>query len=238
MNDLQEVKETNQDQMLSIIEKVALDPNADITKLEKMLDMQERIFNKNAEIAFNNAMARVQEQLPSVAKSKKGENSNYADLGSIIKACSPVWTKEGFSLTFGTDKSEIPDHIGITCTTSHSAGFSRFSRWDLPLDNVGAKGTPNKTRIQGSGSTVSYGRRYLTCMIFNIATFDDNDGAKQKTKELPKISVDQATVIEDLIKETGADKFKFLKFLKVESVESIPAQAYSHAVKSLEAKRK
>lgn len=239
MNELQEVKETNQDRMLAIIEKVALDPNADVSKLKELLAMKEHVFDKNAEIAFNEAMSIVQRKIPSVLKTANNvqTKSKYATLDVIIKTCSPTWTNEGFALSFGTDKSEIEKHMGITCIVSHSGGFSRSYRWDLPLDDAGMQGTKNKTPIHASGSTVSYGRRYLTCMIFNIATSDDND-AQQPARELPKISVDQATVIEDLIKETGTDKLRFLKFLKVNSVESIPAQAYDHAVKALEAKRK
>jgi hypothetical protein len=52
------------------------------------------------------------------------------------------------------------------------------------------------------------------------------------------ISVDQQTEINDLIKEVGANKKKFLNYLKVDSVETIPAKAYKIAVALLEAKRK
>jgi len=239
MSEIQQVNTSGQDKMLAIIEKVALDPNSDVDKLKELLAMKEHIFDKNAEIAFNEAMSIVQRKIPSVLKTANNAQtkSKYATLDLIIKTCSPTWTNEGFALSFGTDKSEIENHIGITCIVSHSSGFSRSYRWDLPLDKAGIQGTVNKTPIHASGSTVSYGRRYLTCMIFNIATSDDND-AQQPAKELPRVSVDQVIVIEDLIKETGVDKAKFLKFLKVDSVENIPAQVYDYAVKQLEAKRK
>jgi hypothetical protein len=47
---------------------------------------------------------------------------------------------------------------------------------DGALDDAGKDGTKNKTGIQAMGSTVSYLRRYLVCMIFNVSTDDDNDG--------------------------------------------------------------
>jgi len=34
--------------------------------------------------------------------------------------------------------------------------------------------------VQGTGSSVSYLRRYLTCMIFNVATRDDSDGNRAR----------------------------------------------------------
>jgi hypothetical protein len=39
-----------------------------VVKLEKLLDMQERIFSKNAEIAFNGAMAEMQAELPVISE--------------------------------------------------------------------------------------------------------------------------------------------------------------------------
>ena len=55
---------------------------------------------------------------------------------------------------------------------------------DLPLDNVGTKGTVNKTGVQATGSTNAYGRRYLVLMIFNVSTEDeDNDGNDERKAE-------------------------------------------------------
>jgi hypothetical protein len=42
---------------------------------------------------------------------------------------------------------------------------------------TGPKGNQNKTATHGFGSTMSYGRRYLICLIFNITlTNEDQDG--------------------------------------------------------------
>ena len=41
--------------VLSLIEKVALDPCADVEKLEQMMAMYERLKAKEAELAFNAA---------------------------------------------------------------------------------------------------------------------------------------------------------------------------------------
>jgi hypothetical protein len=39
------------------------------------------------------------------------------------------------------------------------------------------RGSPNKTAIHGFGSAMSYGRRYLLLLIFNLAMrHEDNDG--------------------------------------------------------------
>ena len=230
------------DKMLAIIERVALDPNSDVNKLKEMLAMQEHIFDKNAKLEFNNAMTECQREMPSVLKESQNQQtrSKYAKLDLIIKVCAPIWTKHGFALSFGTDKSEIEGHIGITCVVSHSAGHSRDYRWDLPIDDVGIKGSVNKTKIHASGSTVSYGRRYLTCMIFNIAVQDDDDGTAGNSVEY--INDQQIADIESLIVEVDADRKRFLGHLNshcgASDLAHLRADNYDYAVQMLELKRK
>jgi hypothetical protein len=55
----------------------------------------------------------------------------------------------------------------------------------MPLDNVGMKGTANKTNVHATGATNSYARRYLTLMIWNLTTEDDIDAQKRPAKGTP-----------------------------------------------------
>jgi len=59
---------------------------------------------------------------------------------------------------------------------THAAGHNKRHHIDLPPDDSGAKGNVNKTGVQAAGSTNAYARRYLSLMIFNVSTEDDNDG--------------------------------------------------------------
>ena len=230
------------DSMIALVDKVVNDPNIDASKLEKLLDMQERIFDKNAEIAFNDEMAKVQSELKPIIKESENAQtmSRYSKLDAIVKYGSPVWTKYGFALSFGTDKSSLDNHIGITCIVSHSQGFSRNYRWDLPLDDAGIKGSKNKTAIHASGSTVSYGRRYLTCMIFNIVTQDDDDGNAANSAIL--INEQQAVDLQSLIDSKGFDKQKVAGILnrissqyKASSLSKIKVDDYETIVRGVEA---
>lgn len=220
-----------QDQMLSIIEKVALDPNSSVKKLKQLLELKEHIFDKNAEIEFNKAMSLVQSQLPSVLKKSNNPqtHSKYAKLDLIIQTCSPTWTKCGFALSFGTDKSELEKHLGITCIASHSDGFSRSYRWDLPVDDSGIMGKVNKTQIHATASTVSYGRRYLTCMIFNIATQDDDDGTAGNSG-IEFINEDQQKDIENIISEVKYPIGRLLFKFSAKSLDKIRLDDYRNAV--------
>jgi DNA-binding FadR family transcriptional regulator len=77
--------------ILSMIERLATNPAADIDKIMKLMEMRERIQMKQAETAFNAAMAAAQSELQPVAKKLKNEHTkaNYADLDSIYEMAKP-----------------------------------------------------------------------------------------------------------------------------------------------------
>lgn len=168
-----------QDAMLSIIEKVATDPNCDVSKMEKMLDMQERIFNKNAEIEFNRAMVAAQKEMPMVvAKAMNTQTGSlYAKYEHLLQQIKPVYTKHGFSLSFGEAPCSNSDMITVTCEVMHEGGHTKSFSSTLPIDSCGIKGTVNKTGIHATASAYSYAKRYLATMIFNLAIADHDDDA-------------------------------------------------------------
>lgn len=223
--------------ILDIVSRAASDPNIDVAKTEKLLEMYERIAARNAEVSFNTAMKSAQEEMPKILRNKENQqtNSRYADLERVNAVIVPVYTKHGFSLSFGTADCPMAGHYRVTCLVSHVAGHSRAYQADIPADMTGLKGNANKTATHGFGSTMSYGRRYLTLLVFNITlTNEDHDGNQPQDT----VTEEQIANIEALLTETASDKAKFLRYLKVESIADIPAKNYSAVVKIIEAKRK
>lgn len=217
---------TEVEAMLALIERVARDPQSDIEKLERLVAMRERLETREAERQFNAAMAAVQAEIPIVLRDRTNTqtNSKYATLERIAKAIMPIVAKHGFSVSFGMDEPKQPDCCGITAIVSNG-GYSRNYRADVPIDAAGLKGVVNKTKTHAFGSTASYGRRYLLCMIFNVATGDDDDGnTAGNAKET--ISEDQAMQLRELIEATNSDQAKLLAYLKIESVADIPADKF------------
>jgi hypothetical protein len=223
--------------LVDVISRAASDPNIDIAKMERLLEMHERISARQAEIAFNTAMNVCQAEMPRVLRNKTNDSttSKYADLEQLDIICRPIYTKHGFSLSFGTADCPLPGHARQTCLVSHTGGHSRAYQADIPLDLTGPKGNQNKTGVQGFGSTMSYGQRYLTKLIFNIAlTNEDNDGQG----EMETVSEEQIANIRALLTELGKDEKKFLKWAKVDSLDQIPAINYSATIQTLEAMRR
>lgn len=216
------------DGILSVIARAAKDPNVDVDKMERLFAMQERVLARDAEQRFNEAMAAAQKEMPQIKRGGKNAttNSTYAELDAMSEAMLPVIAKHGFSLSFGTDVSPLPNHYRVTCDVSHIGGHTRTYNADVPADLTGMKGTPNKTSTHAFGSTLSYGRRYLKMLIFDVATTDD-DGRASSSGE--KITDGQLTTLETLLADGGGDKIKFCRFYKINSMGELPMTKFAEA---------
>src|SRR6202030_1307723 len=78
--------------------------------------------------------------------------------------------------TFDTDDAPLPEHVRIICDVSHPDGHSRRYHLDMPVDGKGARGGDVMTKTHAMGSGITYGKRYLLGMIFNLAIVKDDDG--------------------------------------------------------------
>lgn len=154
-------------------------PEQGVERLERMWEMHKEMQDRDAAREYAAAMQRTQAAMPNIRKRGKNKqtNSQYALLEDINQQVTPIYTREGFSLSFGTVRSELEGHVGIVCDVLHSAGHSRTYTYDAPIDDVGIKGEKNKTQTHGRGSAISYGQRYLVKMIFNLTIGgEDDDG--------------------------------------------------------------
>jgi hypothetical protein len=200
---------TEQDAMLALIERVVTNPQADVTKLEKILELRERMRERAANDAFNTAMASAQTEMRPVATdaSNPQTRSRYASHAALDSALRPIYTKHGLSLTFDTGDSPLADHIRAICLVTHTDGHERVYHLDMPNDGKGAKGGDVMTKTHATGAAISYAMRYLLRMVFNVAVGeDDRDGNTPKTSAIRQ-------------KPDGYDAF-------VETLESAAMQGY------------
>lgn len=223
--------------LLSVIERAATNPAVDMDKLERLLVMHERILAKTAETAFNESMNAAQAEMGRISTDceNKQTRSLYASYGQLDRHIRPVYARHGFSLSFDSGDAPAPEMVRVLCIVS-KGGFSRTYHLDVPADGKGAKGGDVMTKTHAVGSGVAYGRRYLLAMIFNIAIGDDDDGNAAGNKDT--ITAAQAADLKALADEVGADMPKFLRYLKVDSIDNLQATAFQHAVAALESKRK
>ena len=127
---------------------------------------------------FATAFAVMQAELPTVPKSRKGQEGKqtykYADLASIMEAASPALVKHGFALMHKPIVSTRADGLteaGVHAMLIHSSGHFEECSFVMPVTKE--YGTMAKT----IGGIITYARRY-SLSILGICTEDDSDNAQ------------------------------------------------------------
>lgn len=221
--------------IFQVIERAAMNPQVDIDKMERLIQMQERIMERNARAAYAAALADMQPNLPVIAERggiKNGQGkvqSTYALWEDINDAIKPVLAKHGFALSFRTGQED--GKIIVTGILSHRDGHSEETTMHLPVDASGSKNA-----VQAVGSSTSYGKRYTAQALLNLTSRGEDDDGHAGGDE-SKITPDQVGELQAMIDDVKADRAKFLAYMKVESLAAIPASKYKSAVDALNAKR-
>lgn len=235
------IESSAQDQFLTTIAKMATNKAVDTEKMQALYAIHKEMASKQAENAFNDAMNRAQLGMPRVKKNGKiafldkngvERDTPFGKLEDIDKACRPIYQAEGFSVRYRSEQIMVEGGgLLVYIMVSHTGGHTEESSMRLPLDTSGSKNS-----LQAIGSTISYAKRYLFCMVFNIVTEgEDNDGAGADET----VNTEQAAEIDNLINGlSDAHKYKpqFLTHMKVTNVLDIKARDYVKAVNAVNAK--
>ncbi len=225
--------------MLAIIAQAASDPGVNVEKMRALFELQRELMADEARAEFNAAFARLSAQLPRVPKNgivrlidKEGRDKGsypFAKWEDIDRVIRPLLSEVGFGLSFNS-KPRGADGGGliVSGTLMHRAGHSITAEMPLPLD-TGA----GRNNLQATGSTLSYGKRYVAEMLLNIVREgEDTDGTVDEY-----IDDDKIRQINDLLRETKADVPRFLRHMKVERVPDITVAKFPEAITLLERKK-
>jgi hypothetical protein len=163
--------------VMQVIERAAANPDVSVEKLEKLLDIQERIFSKNAEIAFNGAMAEMQAELPVISergtiKIPGRPDTKYAKFEDINETVKPILKKHGFAISFKIDSTN--GKVAVTGILTHRGGHREQTTMDLPVDTSGSKNP-----VQAVGSSTAYGKRYTMEALLNLTSRGQDDDGKR-----------------------------------------------------------
>jgi hypothetical protein len=172
-----------------MFERLAVNPDVPVDKMERLIAMQERILARDAEQKFNAAMSAAQKGMRPVAADMDNQQtkSRYASYAAIDRALRPIYTAHGFGLSFDTGDGAPPDFVRMLCYVTHEAGHARTYHIDMPADGKGAKGGDVMSKTHAAGAAASYGMRYLLKMVFNVAVGEDDDdgnGAQSTAREI------------------------------------------------------
>jgi hypothetical protein len=227
-------------------------PSIDVDKLERLMAFQERMMARQAEIDFNEAKARVKAALVDlrITRSKsvrydinksrpalgKEEAFKYAPLEAIGEILAPLEAAEDLECSYTTSPRQGEGGgLVITQKLKHKGGHFELCEIPLPLDTSGGK-----SNIQGYGSTISFARRYLKCMGYDLVIVgEDDDGSGGF------IAGDQVENLRRLVglvhaKNNRFTEETFCRYLKVASLtlEELPQFKLRQAVSVLEEQAK
>ena len=207
--------------------RIAIEKDADIDKLEKLMELQERWEEKEAKKAYTVSMMNFRADCPTINKSKKGFEYKYAPLAETIEQIKDILIKYGFSYRWATcNKNNI---TSVKCIITHVQGHSEETSLSSPCL------TPTKRQnpIQAMAATVSYLERYTLYAILGLTSKEmDADGGI--AKEL--INESQIEQIKILLEKSKSDVSKFLRWLNIKNITQISQGDFESICKTLNKK--
>jgi hypothetical protein len=136
------------------------------------------------------ALAKVQAELPRVAKGKTGEvkkdgkkvyDYDYADLTDVSEAIMPLLGQNGLAFTARPTLNSAGVFV-LAYSLLHSSGEREDGEYPLP-----SSGTP-----QDIGKAITYGRRYCLCAVTGVAPGgDDTDAADVPAHKMDRSRADE-----------------------------------------------
>lgn len=177
--------------ILSVIERMATNPDIDPDRIERFIALKERMDKEAARKAFAGALAECQSEIPAIEergqikygkKNADGEDTGptYALWEDINETIRPILKRHGFALSFRT--GQTPEgKIMVTGILSHREGHFEDTTMVLMHDSSGAKNA-----VQAMGSSISYGKRYTAGALLNITSRGEDDDGEAGGKLMSK----------------------------------------------------
>lgn len=205
--------------------------------VEQMKGLIEWEDARQAKSKFNSAFSKAKQQFKQAKKSghNKHLDSHFSKLEDYDDATREALASNGLSWRHVPETLEN-NITKVTCVLAHEDGHSETACMQASGDSMGNKGVNS---LQTVGIVTTYLKRYTLASLLGLVSDSDfdNDG-NTPSKPVDFISPEQSANLQALIDEVGADKTKFLEYIKAESLEKIPASWFKNCVAALEAKRK
>ena len=154
----------------------AVESGADISALERLIALREKIQAEEAQRAYFAALSQFQAKCPPIPKRREvrdrsgGVRYRYANLEDIVSTIAPHLEQCGLSFTIKTEMN--PEGLKAICEIHHVMGHKEVSTFWVPIDEDSYMNDAQK-----AGSANSYAKRYALMNALGILTADDDDDA-------------------------------------------------------------
>lgn len=164
---------------------LAVSQGADLEKISKLMDLQERWQKNEARQAFIQAMSDFKSHAIVVLKDKINPqyNSRYVSLGNLVATVTPFLSQNRLSVHWDVDQSS---GIKVTAIIRHAMGHSESVSMVVPADKSGSKNP-----IQEIKSAITYAKACTFESICGLAATeasasDDGNAAGDRYGDLPE----------------------------------------------------
>jgi len=127
-----------------------------------------------AEVA--SALADATAQLENISKAHKATAGKarytYANIADVLRTVRPALASQGLAIVQGQDITD--EQVVVVTRLVHRSGEWMETDCRVPVDRQGG--------IQGTGSALTYARRYAVLGLLGIAAEDDDGRAAQQTR--------------------------------------------------------
>jgi len=173
------------DPMIDALTRLATDARVPTERIVTLFELMERREKEMLRRQFMTDMNALQGEMAQIERDRPNPvfRSRYATLEQLDRVARPIYTKYGFSITYGTAPTNDPAALLlVTATVAHRGGYYEVHSLPGPVSTAGSQGgKAGATPIQAVGIAVKYLQRYLLQMVLNLVTAndpDDNDGNK------------------------------------------------------------
>lgn len=224
-----------QNALIEMVRRNDVDPD----KLEKFINLQIKMEDRQAKQAFFKAMANFQGECPIVKKtkhvkfnSKSGNTVDYkfSPLDEIADVIKPILKKHGLSYTFNI-KNEMEKEACIITTISHMDGHEKV--FDYPFHAIHDDNRMNMS--QRRKSAVTYAKRAAIENALGIVTAEEDDDARRAIDKV--VTEEQIKTIKDLMGKTDTTEKALFNYLKIDNLTELSEYEAKRAINTLKQKR-
>jgi hypothetical protein len=179
--------------------RIAVSQNADLEKIARLMDLQDRWEKTEAKKSYVVAMNAFKANPPEIVKNEIAEftdkNGNiveweYSTLDHIHDCVLAELSRHGFSHRWIVEQPK-PETVRVTCVLTHKLGHSEQTTLEGPVDHSGSKNA-----IQAIGASAKYLERYSLMAATGLA---DKSPDTDKLSGSPNPGGD--TLIKDFLRE-------------------------------------
>jgi len=216
--------------MLQAVIEKGIGPE-NVAVLEKLMQLYERVQEREAERAFTQAFNALQADLPQIVASTEIPNrGRYEKFEDVMRVVGPLLVKHGFAVSFSMDAKD--GRVLETCHLRHIGGHSHSNSFAVRTGKA-------DTETQADCKAATTAKRNALLNALNIVIRQDAFQSEDDAAiEGALIGPDKVQFLKEECADRGVNVPKFLEMAGVKTFEEIRAGSYPVLVRSLAMKRK